>query len=132
MLPQRGLQSTFGGDRDGVKPNDGINSRNKSGDQATKPPSQSSPTPSIPSISLPKGGGSIGGMGEKFDVNPSTGTASVSFTIATSPSRADFSPNLSLSYDSGSGNGPFGLGWSLSTASIARKTQKGAFCCGFG
>ena len=32
---------------------------------------------------------------------------------------------LSLSYDSGSGNGPFGFGWSLSTPAIVRKTDKG-------
>ena len=33
--------------------------------------------------------------------------------------------SLSLSYDSGSGNGLFGLGWSLSLPSITRKTDKG-------
>ena len=32
--------------------------------------------------------------------------------IATSPKRAGFGPELSLSYDSGSWNGPFGFGWS--------------------
>src|SRR5262245_39279343 len=45
--------------------------------------------------------------------------------IATSPGRSGFGPQLSLSYDSGSGNGPFGFGWSLSLPSIARKTDKG-------
>jgi hypothetical protein len=34
-------------------------------------------------------------------------------------------PALSLAYDSGSGNGPFGLGWSLSIPSVNRKTAKG-------
>ncbi|NOT40303.1 MAG: hypothetical protein HOP13_07410 [Alphaproteobacteria bacterium] len=34
-------------------------------------------------------------------------------------------PELVLSYDSGSGNGPFGLGWSLSSASISLKTDRG-------
>jgi hypothetical protein len=32
---------------------------------------------------------------------------------------------LSLAYDSGQGNGPFGFGWSLSVPAIARKTDKG-------
>src|SRR5207249_2436097 len=32
---------------------------------------------------------------------------------------------LGLSYDSGAGNGPFGIGWSLSLPSITRKTDKG-------
>ncbi|HEX8088733.1 MAG TPA: hypothetical protein VF762_07765, partial [Blastocatellia bacterium] len=31
----------------------------------------------IPSISLPKGGGAIRGMGEKFEVNPATGTGAL-------------------------------------------------------
>src|SRR3954453_7187087 len=78
-----------------------------------------------PSLSLPKGGGAIRGMGEKFAANPVTGTGSMNVPIPTSPGRAGFGPQLSLSYDSGSGNGPFGFGWSLSLPSIARKTDKG-------
>jgi len=81
--------------------------------------------PASPSISLPKGGGAIRGMGEKFAANPVTGTASMSVPIATSPSRSGFGPQLSLAYDSGVGNGPFGFGWSLSLPSITRKTDKG-------
>ncbi|MCX6543100.1 MAG: toxin [Acidobacteria bacterium] len=64
-------------------------------------------------------------MGEKFAANPVTGTGSMSVPIVTSPGRSGFGPQLSLSYDSGSGNGPFGFGWSLSLPSIARKTDKG-------
>ena len=79
----------------------------------------------LPSISLPKGGGAIRGIGEKFTANPVTGTASLSVPIFTSPGRSGFGPSLSLSYDSGSGNGPFGFGWSLSLPSITRKTSKG-------
>ena len=78
-----------------------------------------------PSISLPKGGGAIRGIGEKFAANPVTGTGSMSVPIATSPGRSGFGPQLSLSYDSGSGNGPFGFGWSLSLPAITRKTDKG-------
>ena len=84
-----------------------------------------SPPPAAPSISLPKGGGAIRGMGEKFAANPVTGTGSMSVPIATSPGRSGFGPQLSLSYDSGAGNGPFGFGWSLSLPSITRKTDKG-------
>lgn len=82
-------------------------------------------TPAAPSISLPKGGGAIRGMGEKFAANPVTGTGSMSVPLATSPGRSGFGPQLSLSYDSGSGNGPFGFGWSLSLPAITRKTDKG-------
>ena len=82
-------------------------------------------TPAAPSISLPKGGGAIRGIGEKFAANPVTGTGSLSVPIATSPGRSGFGPQLSLSYDSGAGNGPFGFGWSLSLPAITRKTDKG-------
>lgn len=64
-------------------------------------------------------------MGEKFAANPVTGTGSMSVPIATSPGRSGFGPQLSLSYDSGAGNGPFGLGWNLLLPSITRKTDKG-------
>jgi hypothetical protein len=80
---------------------------------------------SAPTISVPKGGGAIRGIGEKFAANPVTRTASMAVPIATSPGRSGFGPQLSLSYDSGSCNGPFGLGWHLSLPSITRKTDKG-------
>jgi hypothetical protein len=78
-----------------------------------------------PAVSLPKGRGAIKGMGEKFDANPVMGTGSISVPIATTPSRSGLGPQLSLSYDSGAGNGIFGLGWNLSLPSITRKTDKG-------
>ena len=78
-----------------------------------------------PSISLPKGGGAIRGMGEKFGTNPVTGTGSMTVPIPTSPGRGGFDPELFLSYDSGNGNGPFGIGWNLSLPAITRKTDKG-------
>src|SRR2546423_13827634 len=81
--------------------------------------------PAAPSISLPKGGGAIRGIGEKFAANPVTGTGSTTVPIATSPSRSGFGPQLALSYDSGAGNGAFGFGWDLSLPSITRKTDKG-------
>jgi RHS repeat-associated protein len=78
-----------------------------------------------PSISLPKGGGAIRGIGEKFAANPVTGTGSMTVPLAVSPGRSGFGPQLALSYDSGAGNGPFGLGWNLSLPAITRKTDKG-------
>jgi hypothetical protein len=80
---------------------------------------------SAPQISLPKGGGAIRDMGEKFAANPVTGTGSMNVPIATSPGRSGFGPQLALSYDSGAGNGPFGFGWNLSLPHITRKTDKG-------
>ena len=78
-----------------------------------------------PSVTLPKGGGAIRGIGEKFSANPVTGTGSMSVPIATSPGRSGFGPQLELSYNLGGGNGPFGMGWNLSLPSITRKTDKG-------
>lgn len=81
--------------------------------------------PSVPQISLPKGGGAIRGIGEKFAANPVTGTSSLTVPIFISPGRSRFGPQLSLSYDSGAGNGPFGFGWSLALPSLTRRTDKG-------
>ncbi len=83
---------------------------------------------SAPRISLPKGGGAIRGIGEKFGANPVQGIGSMSVPIAASPGRSGFGPQLALSYDAGSGNGVFGFGWSLAIPSIARKTEKGLPC----
>ena len=76
-----------------------------------------------PSIALPKGGGAIKGIDEKFSVNAVNGTASFSIPLPFSPARGA-SPALGLSYNSGAGNGVFGLGWALNLPSIKRKTDK--------
>lgn len=79
---------------------------------------------SAPAVSLPKGGGAISDIGETFQPNAFTGTADLSIPIATSPARS-LTPQLSLTYSSGSGNGVFGLGVRLSIPNISRKTEKG-------
>ncbi|WP_348069713.1 SpvB/TcaC N-terminal domain-containing protein [Polaromonas sp.] len=76
-------------------------------------------------MSLPKGGGAIRGIGEKFSANSATGTGRLSVPLPISPGRGGFQPNLSIDYDSGAGNGPFGMGWRLGLPSITRKTEKG-------
>jgi hypothetical protein len=78
-----------------------------------------------PAISLPKGGGTIRGIGEKCAANSVTGTGSLSVPIASSPGHAGFGPQLSLSCDTDSGSEPFGVGWTLSIPSITRKTDQG-------
>jgi RHS repeat-associated protein len=78
-----------------------------------------------PALSLPKGGGAIRGIGEKFGVHPVMGTGSMSVPLTTSPGRGGFGPRLSISYDSGAGNGPFGFGWALALPRIARKSDAG-------
>jgi len=80
---------------------------------------------SAPQLNLPNGGGAIRGIGEKYAANPVTGTGSLTVPIHTSAGRAGFGVELSLSYDSGSGNGPFGFGWTLALPRVTRKTDKG-------
>lgn len=77
-----------------------------------------------PTISLPKGGGALKGIDEKFSVNAINGTAGLQVALPLTPGRSGFTPSLSLAYNSGSGNSPFGLGWSLGLPSIRRKTDK--------
>lgn len=78
----------------------------------------------IPTISLPKGGGALKGIDEKFQVNASNGTASYSIPLPLSSGRNGLTPALSLSYNSGSGNSPFGIGWDIGLPAIQRKTDK--------
>ncbi|MCK1698165.1 SpvB/TcaC N-terminal domain-containing protein [Bradyrhizobium sp. 144] len=78
-----------------------------------------------PSLNLPKGGGALRGIGEKFSFNAHTGTGSLSVPLPFLEARGGFGPNLQLTYDSGSGNGLFGAGWQLGVPTIGRKTDKG-------
>lgn len=76
-------------------------------------------------ISLPHGGGALNGIGEKFSPDLFTGTANFTVPIALPPGRNGFQPQLNLVYSTGNGNGPFGLGWSLSIPGVSRKTSDG-------
>jgi RHS repeat-associated protein len=78
----------------------------------------------VPTVGVPKGGGALKGIDEKFTINPANGTASVAITLPLTPGRADATPSLALTYNSGGGNGVFGLGWSLGLPAIQRRTDK--------
>ncbi|MGT3351599.1 Tc family toxin subunit TcaC [Yersinia enterocolitica] len=75
-------------------------------------------------LSLPKGGGAITGMGETLGAIGPSGQASLTVPLPISIGRG-YSPALALNYSSGSGNGPFGLGWNIGVLSIHRSTVKG-------
>lgn len=79
-------------------------------------------------ISLPKGGGAIQGLGEKFQPDLFTGTGNFTVPIQIPPGRNGFQPQLTLAYSTGNGNSPFGLGWKLSIPEVSRKTSKGVPC----
>lgn len=89
----------------------------KSTGSATSPDTIASPT-----IALPKGGGAIKGIDEQFSVDAARGTAAFSISLPFSKARNE-TPAISLSYNSGFGNGVFGLGWQLGMPSIRRKTD---------
>ncbi|MGL5809972.1 MAG: SpvB/TcaC N-terminal domain-containing protein, partial [Nocardioides sp.] len=76
-------------------------------------------------ISLPKGGGAVRGIGEKFGPDLHTGTGNLTIPIDLPAGRGGFQPSLALGYSSGSGNGPFGLGWSLGVPGVTRQTSRG-------
>jgi RHS repeat-associated protein len=76
-------------------------------------------------ISLPKGGGAVGGIGETFSPDLYTGTANLAVPLTLSPGRGGLNPKVNLCYSTGNGNGPFGLGWKLDVPDISRSTDKG-------
>jgi RHS repeat-associated protein len=75
-------------------------------------------------ISRPTGGGAIKGMGESFSPDLHTGTGNLSIPLALPKGRGGFQPELTLTYSTGQGNGPMGLGWSLGIPGVARDTSK--------
>src|SRR5437762_13304276 len=76
-------------------------------------------------ISLPKGGGALQGIGEKFSPDLHTGTGNFTVPTALPPGRNSFQPQLNLVYSTGNGNGPFGLGWNLNIPGVRRQTANG-------
>jgi RHS repeat-associated protein len=76
-------------------------------------------------ISKPTGGGALRGLGESFAPDLHTGAANFAVPLTVPKGRNGMAPRLKLAYTTAGGNGPFGLGWSVSLPSIARKTSKG-------
>jgi RHS repeat-associated protein len=76
-------------------------------------------------ISVPKGSGTIEGMGESFSAQLSTGSASFSVPISLAAARGGAQPSLGLSYSSSGGWGVAGAGWDIGVPYIARQTDRG-------
>ncbi|SUG32388.1 65 kDa virulence protein [Salmonella enterica subsp. arizonae] len=74
--------------------------------------------------SLPKGGGTLSGMGEALGQAGPDGTASMTLPLPVSAGRG-FAPSLSLTYSSSTGNSIFGIGWACATLRISRRTSHG-------
>ncbi|AZF33039.1 Putative toxin subunit [Pseudomonas sp. R4-35-07] len=73
---------------------------------------------------LPKGGAAIQGTGKGWGDIGSSGTASFEIALPISPGRG-YAPAMSLTYHSGAGNGPFGLGWGVPQPAVSRRTSHG-------
>ena len=81
---------------------------------------------SPPAISLPKGGGAIRGIGEKFAANPVTGSSTFSIPLPASPGRGGFGPQLALELRLGQRQWRrSGSAGAWRCPSITRKTDKG-------
>ncbi len=119
--PKQDQANAGGGDRQQGHPLDRYTVSPKGDDKEDKSPYYKS---AAPVISMPKGGGALKGIDEKFEVNAVNGTSSLSVPLPLTPGRGGFNPSLSLSYNSGSGNSEFGLGWSLGLPAIQRRTDK--------
>jgi RHS repeat-associated protein len=70
---------------------------------------------------LPTGGGAVRTIGSSFQPNLAMGGGSLKLPVDLPIGPGGFSPNLELSYNTGVGNGPQGLGWRLSIPYIERR-----------
>ncbi|HTJ42705.1 MAG TPA: FG-GAP-like repeat-containing protein, partial [Kofleriaceae bacterium] len=93
---------------------------------ATGGHAQSPPTGAIAptAITLPGGPGSVTGLGRPAELDLFSAQVGYSVPIKL-PSGGGMSPSISLSYSGALGNGPFGIGWSLTTPAIRRSLRKG-------
>ncbi|WP_323072474.1 SpvB/TcaC N-terminal domain-containing protein [Mycetohabitans endofungorum] len=72
----------------------------------THPAGITAPNVSVPSLSLPKGGGAIQGLGETLSAGGVSGTASLSLPLPLTE-VGSATPALALTYSSGAGNSPY-------------------------
>src|SRR6185436_19119448 len=75
--------------------------------------------------SVPKGPGSLEGLGESFQPSLNSGTAKYNLALKLPPGTAAHQPDLALAYEGGSGNGPLGFGWTLGLPYVQRRTDQG-------
>ncbi|MGW6737577.1 toxin TcdB middle/N-terminal domain-containing protein [Streptomyces sp. NPDC055013] len=75
-------------------------------------------TPDV--LSLPKGGGSVGGLGGSFTPDLNTGGGGYAIPLDLPQGVDGHTPQLTLQYATGFGDGPFGFGWCLPVVRIER------------
>jgi RHS repeat-associated protein len=96
------------------------------GASGTAARAQVSPTPSLSAatVTLPDGPGSVKGLSDAAQL--SSFSAQVQYAVPIRvPSAGGLSPSVSLSYSGALGNGPVGIGWTLSAPAIRRTLNEG-------
>ena len=76
-------------------------------------------------LSLPDGPGSIGGVGQNASLEANMGMLGHVVPLELPEGFAGATPSLSLSYNSGAGNGVVGIGWGLEVPHIERFSLRG-------
>ncbi|WP_447759882.1 toxin TcdB middle/N-terminal domain-containing protein [Sphingopyxis panaciterrae] len=72
---------------------------------------------------LPQGG--VSPLGDRFQPDLMRGSGTFSVPLPMPLGAGQMRPDLKLDYGTGSGNGPFGLGWRLELPRIERRTDRG-------
>jgi len=70
-------------------------------------------------------GGGVSPLGDRFQPDLVRGSGSFSVPLPMPLGAGQMRPDLKLDYGTGSGNGPFGLGWRLELPRIERRTDRG-------
>jgi hypothetical protein len=80
---------------------------------------------SASTVKLPDGPGSVAGLGGEAEVGVFSAQVGYGVPFELPAAPGGFGPSVSLSYAGELGNGPVGVGWSLSVAAIRRSTRDG-------
>ena len=76
-------------------------------------------------LSLPPGPSSVRGLSDDATVNVFTGQAAYRIALDLPAGPGGFRPTLALRYEGAMGNGPLGVGWSMTVPHIRRDTRLG-------
>jgi RHS repeat-associated protein len=80
---------------------------------------------SATTLKVPDGPGSVHGLNDAGVVEPFSAQITYSVPIDLPAGRAGFGPSLSLLYSGDLGNGPLGVGWTISSIAIRRSLRHG-------
>ena len=74
---------------------------------------------------LPSGGGGVTPLGDRFQPDLVRGTGNYSVPLHLPRGPNELQPAFQLTYSTGAGDGPFGMGWSIGAFTIERRTDRG-------